>query len=205
MCPIVDQIAGCKVIPVVAIDSVSDALPLADALTAGGLPVAEITLRTEAGIKSIRSLADREQFLVGAGTVHSVQQAQQVAEAGARFIVSPGFNPKTVQWCLDHSMPIFPGVSSPTDLELALEFGLQVVKFFPAEQLGGVDMIRALSGPFAGVRFIPTGGIHAANLAEYLRLPQVVACGGTWMAPPDMIRANRFDEITKLTAQAVTA
>ncbi|MFG0255929.1 MAG: bifunctional 4-hydroxy-2-oxoglutarate aldolase/2-dehydro-3-deoxy-phosphogluconate aldolase [Rhodopirellula sp. JB053] len=199
----IDQIESLRIVPVVAIDRLEDASGLADALTEGGLPVAEITLRTDAGVAAIASLADRKGFLVGAGTVHSVDQAKQVADAGARFIVSPGFNPRTVQWCLDNKMPIFPGVSSPTDLETALEFGLEVVKFFPAEQIGGVKMLKALQGPYGSMRFIPTGGISTSNLRDYLSLPSVVACGGSWMVKADLIRDQKFDEIARLTRDAV--
>ncbi len=199
----IEQIAKLRIIPVVAIESATDALPLADALTAGGLPVAEITLRTDAAIDAISALATRGAFLVGAGTVHSVDQARQVSDAGAKFVVSPGFNGKTVQWCLDHQLPIFPGISSPTDLETALEFGLKVVKFFPAEPLGGVKMIQALAGPFSGIQFIPTGGISADNLKDYLKLSCVLACGGSWMVKSSLLNAGRFDEITRLSAEAV--
>ncbi|MCM2369117.1 bifunctional 4-hydroxy-2-oxoglutarate aldolase/2-dehydro-3-deoxy-phosphogluconate aldolase [Aporhodopirellula aestuarii] len=200
-----ENIEKLRIVPVVAIDSADDALPLADALSQGGLPIAEITLRTEAGLEAISKLSSQYGFLVGAGTVHSVDQAKQVADVGAKFVVSPGFNPKTVQWCLDNSMPIFPGVSSPTDLETALEFGLSVVKFFPAEQIGGVKMLKALQGPYGGIRFIPTGGISAANLSEYLALPSVVACGGSWMVKPELIRNKQFDEIARLTREAMAS
>ncbi|TWU42385.1 bifunctional 4-hydroxy-2-oxoglutarate aldolase/2-dehydro-3-deoxy-phosphogluconate aldolase [Novipirellula artificiosorum] len=166
-----------RILPVIAIERVDDVSPLADALDRGGLPIAEITLRTDAGLEAIAKLSTRNEFVVGAGTIHSVEQAKMVADAGAKFVVSPGFNPRTVQWCLDHQMPIYPGVSFPTDLETALEFGLEVVKFFPAEQLGGVKMIQALQGPYGNIRFIPTGGISAANLKTYLDLPSVIACG----------------------------
>ncbi|TWT79411.1 putative KHG/KDPG aldolase [Planctomycetes bacterium CA13] len=197
-----DQIAKLRIIPVVAIQSVEDAVPLANSLSIGGLPVAEITLRTPAGLASIAALASRPDFLVGAGTVHSVDQAKQVADAGARFVVSPGLNPKTVQWCLDKQMPVFPGISSPTDLEMALDLGLKVVKFFPAEQIGGVKMLKALQGPYGEIRFIPTGGISESNLADYLALPSVIACGGSWMVKSDMINSGRFGEIERLTAEA---
>ncbi|WP_044250623.1 bifunctional 4-hydroxy-2-oxoglutarate aldolase/2-dehydro-3-deoxy-phosphogluconate aldolase [Rhodopirellula sp. SWK7] len=199
----IDKLQSLRVIPVVAIDTVEDALPLAEALTAGGLPVAEITLRTDAGIAAISKMAELEGFLVGAGTVHSADQAKQVVDAGAKFIVSPGFNPRTVQWCLDHSVPIFPGISSPTDLESAIELGINVVKFFPAEQIGGVKMLKALQGPYGEIRFIPTGGINVDNLGEYLSLPSVVACGGSWMVKPDLIRSKNFEEIQRLTRDAV--
>ncbi len=193
-----------KIVPVVAIDRVVDSVPLADALSAAGLPVAEITLRTVAGLAAIAALADQPDFTVGAGTVHTVDQAKQVAEAGAKFVVTPGFNPKTVQWCLENEMPIYPGVSSPTDLETAIEFGLTVVKFFPAEMIGGAKMIKALQGPYGDIRFIPTGGINISNLNDYLSLPSVVACGGSWMVKSDLINEGKFDDIKRLTVEACT-
>ncbi|TWU59220.1 putative KHG/KDPG aldolase [Rubripirellula tenax] len=199
----IEKIQSLRIVPVVAIESADDAGPLADALAGGGLPIAEITLRTDAGLAAISSLADRAGFLVGAGTVHSVDQAKQVADAGAKFVVAPGFNPKTVQWCLDNAMPIFPGVSSPTDLETAMEFGLKIVKFFPAEQIGGARMLKALQGPYGDMRFIPTGGIGLDNLSSYLALPSVVACGGSWMVKPELLRDGKFDEVKRLTSEAV--
>ena len=164
----INQLSALKIIPVVALDSADDAEPLADALVAGGLPVAEITLRTDAALEAIRKLRDRDDLLVGSGTVHSAAQAEASVEAGAKFVVTPGFNPKTVAWCVENNVPIFPGISSPTDLESALEHGLEVVKFFPAETLGGVKTLKAFSGPYGGMKFIPTGGIGVGNLADYL-------------------------------------
>ena len=193
-----------KIIPVVAIEDVSQAQPLAEALTKGGLPVAEITLRTEAGLGAIQTLADRDGFLIGAGTVHSAEQAKQVADAGAKFVVTPGLNPRTVQWCLDNGMPIFPGVSSPTGLEMAMELGLEVVKFFPAERIGGIPMIKALQGPYGDMRFIPTGGINTENLKDYLSLSSVVACGGSWMVKSDLITGGQFDKITQITRDSIS-
>ena len=192
-----------RIIPVVAIESKEHAVPLAAALTEGGLPCAEITLRTDAAVNAIDSLAQRSGFLVGAGTVHSADQARRAVDAGARFVVTPGFNPKTVAWCLDHGVLVIPGTSSPTDLEMAIEFGLHVVKFFPAEQLGGVKMLNALSGPYAEIRFVPTGGIHPTNVHQYLSLPSVLACGGTWMTKPDLLATGNFKEVTRLTGEAV--
>lgn len=203
MSQVVDWIDAFKLVPVVAIESQRQADPLADALTRGGLPCAEITLRTDDALESIRVLARRSDFLVGAGTVHSVVQAQRVVDAGARFVVSPGLNPKTVQWCLDHQVPVFPGISSPTDLEMALELGLEVVKFFPAEALGGVPMLKALCGPYRGMRFMPTGGIQQDNLKQYLELPQVIACGGSWMVKPELIQRGDFEAIATLTSDAL--
>lgn len=198
-----DQLAALKIIPVVALDSADDAEPLADALVAGGLPVAEITLRTDAALEAIRKLRHRDDLLIGSGTVHSAAQAEASVEAGAKFVVTPGFNPKTVAWCVENNVPIFPGISSPTDLESALEHGLEVVKFFPAETLGGVKTLKAFSGPYGGIKFIPTGGIDAGNLADYLNLSCVVACGGSWMVKSSLFADRNFGEVERLTREAV--
>ena len=199
----IDRLQSLKLIPVVALESAEDAEPLADALCAGGLPCAEITFRTDAALDCLRALADRPDFLIGAGTIHSAEQAQAAVEAGAQFIVTPGFNPRTVTWCAENNVPIFPGIATPTDLEMALEHGLSVVKFFPAETLGGVRTLKAFSGPYGEVRFIPTGGINARNLVDYLQLPNVLACGGSWMVNPGLLREGRWSEVTRLTAEAV--
>jgi|TARA_B100002003_G_scaffold29158_1_gene24007 2-dehydro-3-deoxyphosphogluconate aldolase/(4S)-4-hydroxy-2-oxoglutarate aldolase len=194
----IDHLQSLKLIPVVALEDADDAEPLADALCAGGLSVAEVTLRTECAIDVIRRLGARDDFLLGAGTVHSIEQAQEVVEAGAHFVVTPGFNPRTVAWCLENNVPVFPGIATPTDLEMALEHNIDVVKFFPAETLGGVNTLKAFSGPYHNVRFIPTGGISAENLTDYLALPGVLACGGSWM-----VQVDDWDQTTFLTAQAV--
>ena len=194
----IDRLQSLKLIPVVALESAEDAEPLADALCAGGLPCAEITFRTDAALDCLRALADRPDFLIGAGTIHSAEQAQAAVGAGAQFIVTPGFNSRTVTWCAENNVPIFPGIATPTDLEMALEHGLSVVKFFPAETLGGVRTLKAFSGPYGEVRFIPTGGINAANVVDYLRLPNVLACGGSWM-----VKAGDWDETTRLTVEAL--
>lgn len=194
----IDRLQSLRLIPVVALDRAEEAGPLANALCAGGLPCAEVTLRTDAALDAIRALADREDFLLGAGTVHSAEQAEAAVEAGAKFVVTPGFNPRTVTWCQDHAVPVFPGVATPTDLELALEHGVTTVKFFPAETLGGVNTLKAFSGPYGEVRFIPTGGIHAGNLADYLALPSVLACGGSWM-----VKSGDWESTTRLTAEAM--
>ena len=203
MSEIVKQIEDLKVVPVVAIQNLDDAERLADALTAGGIACAEITLRTEAGLPAIELLAKRSGFLVGAGTVHNADQAAAVIDAGAKFVVAPGFNPKTVAKCIDKDVPIFPGTSSPTDLEMAMEFGLDIVKFFPAEAMGGVKTLKAFHGPYHTIRFMPTGGVSMANLRDYLSLPYVIGCGGSWMAKGDLIAAGRFDEITRLAKETV--
>ena len=194
----IDRLESLKLIPVVALENAADAEPLADALCAGGLPCAEITLRTESALDSIRALSKRKDFLLGAGTVHSVKQAESAMEAGAQFIVTPGFNPRTVAWCVENTVPVFPGIATPTDLELALEHGVAVVKFFPAESLGGVETLKAYSGPYGGMRFIPTGGLHAGNFSDYLSLPSVLACGGKWM-----IKSGDWAETTRLTAETL--
>ena len=194
----IDRLQSLKLIPVVALKDADDAEPLADALCAGGLSVAEITLRTDSAIDVIRRLGARDDFLLGAGTVHSAEQAEEVVEAGAQFIVTPGFNPRTVTWCQQNNVPVFPGVATPTDLEMALEHNIDVVKFFPAETLGGVDTLKVFSGPYGNIRFIPTGGISASNLSDYLALPSVLACGGSWM-----VKADDWDQTTRLTAEAL--
>lgn len=203
MTEITQQIEQLKVVPVVAIENVDDAGRLADALVEGGIPCAEITLRTDAGIKVIESLSNRSDFLVGAGTVHNADQAAAVVDAGGKFIVAPGFNPKTVSWCIDNQIPVFPGTSNPTDLEMALEFGLDIVKFFPAEAMGGVKTLKAFHGPYRSIRFMPTGGVSMANLPDYLSLPYVIACGGSWLVKSNLIAEGRFDEITRLAAETV--
>jgi 2-dehydro-3-deoxyphosphogluconate aldolase/(4S)-4-hydroxy-2-oxoglutarate aldolase len=198
------QIAALKLVPVVKLEHAADAVALGEALVAGGLPVAEITFRTGAAAESIRILSARlPQMLVGAGTVLTVDHARQAVDAGAQFLVAPGFNPRVVDFCLSQGIRIVPGVNSPTDVEMGLERGLQVLKFFPAEASGGLKMLKALCGPYSGVRFMPTGGITPSNLLEYLAFDRVLACGGTWMVETALISTGRFDEITRLTRAAV--
>jgi 2-dehydro-3-deoxyphosphogluconate aldolase/(4S)-4-hydroxy-2-oxoglutarate aldolase len=192
------------VIPVVAIDDAKDAPALGEALIAGGLPCAEITFRTAAAQESIGVLASRfPEMLVGAGTVLTVEQARQAVDAGARFLVTPGFDEAVVLWCLEHKVPIFPGVATPTEINMALRQGLNVLKFFPAQALGGVATLKAIAAPYGGVRFIPTGGINLQNLPDYLSLPAVVACGGSWLVKKNLIAAGEFNKITRLAAEAV--
>ena len=198
------KIEGFGVIPVVAIEDARDAAALGEALIAGGLPCAEITFRTAAAQESIRTLAVRfPEMLVGAGTVLSVAQAQQAVDAGARFLVTPGFDEAVVAWSLGKDVPIFPGVATPTEINMALRFGLNVLKFFPAQALGGVATLKAIAAPYGGVRFIPTGGINLQNLPDYLSLPAVVACGGSWLVKKSLIASGQFDTISQLTAEAV--
>lgn len=197
------QIAAARLLPVIALDRADDARTLADSLLAGGLPIAEVTFRTPAAEAAIRHMAAVPGMLVGAGTVLSVDTAQRAVDAGAAFIVSPGLNPKVVTYCLDHAIPIIPGAVTPTEIETALDLGLTVVKFFPADVYGGSKAIAALSAPYAGVRFIPTGGVSAANLADYLKLPAVLACGGSWMVAKSLLAARNWPEVTRLTAEAL--
>jgi 2-dehydro-3-deoxyphosphogluconate aldolase/(4S)-4-hydroxy-2-oxoglutarate aldolase len=198
-----EQALALKIIPVVALERASDALPLADALAAGGLPCAEITFRTPAAAEAIGALAGRTGFTVGAGTVLDLEQARRAADSGATFVVSPGLNPKVVRFCLDGGIAVLPGVCTPSDITIAFEMGLALLKFFPAEAMGGLKTLDALAGPFPMMRFVPTGGIDPRNLAAYLRHPRVAACGGSWMVKASLIAQGRFDEIARLTREAV--
>ena len=193
------------IIPVVAIDNAAHAVPLARALENGGLHCIEITFRTAAAADAIAAIArECPTMLAGAGTVLTVDQVRAAQDNGARYIVSPGLNKKVVEHCLKAGLPVTPGVATPSDVEAALDLGLEVVKFFPAEAAGGVKFLTALSAPYRQVRFIPTGGIDEKNLLSYLRLPRVHACGGSWMVKPEMINAGKFDEIRAITATAVS-
>jgi len=202
---VLDQVGRLGVVPIVSIDDSSDAGPLADALIAGGLPILEITFRTEAAEAAIRSLARRSDLLLGAGTVLNPDTAKRAVDAGAKFLVTPGFNSKTVRWCVDNRVPILPGTSSPTDLEMAVDHGVTVVKYFPAEALGGVKTLKVLAGPFGMMRFVPTGAITAEHVATYLAFPKVVAVGGSWMASKEMLAAKRFADVERLARVAVDA
>jgi 2-dehydro-3-deoxyphosphogluconate aldolase/(4S)-4-hydroxy-2-oxoglutarate aldolase len=201
---VLQQIGKVKLVPVVKIENPEDAVPLGRALLDGGLPVAEITFRTDAAEEAIiRLKKELPDLFVGAGTVLTVDQIVKAKNAGAAFIVTPGFNPRIVDYCVEHDIPITPGVNSPTLVEMALEKGIEVVKFFPAEVSGGLKMIKALSGPYGSVKYVPTGGIGPSNLKEYLSFPKVLACGGSWMVKSDLIAQGKFNEITRLTREAV--
>ncbi len=192
------------IVPVIKLDSPDQAVPLAKALAEGGLPVAEITFRTAAAEESIRRVyAAYPEMLLGAGTVLTVDQVKRAVAAGASFIVCPGFNDAVVSYCVENSIPVLPGCSSPSDIERALAYGLKVVKFFPAEASGGLSAIKAMAAPYTEVQFIPTGGINEKNLLDYLSFGKILACGGSWMVPDALIKEGRFDEITRLTASAV--
>lgn len=201
---ICQKIEAAGIVPVVKLTSAEHAVPLCQALIAGGLSVAEITFRTDAAEESIRRVAkELPDMLVGAGTVLSIEQAKIAWNAGAQFIVTPGFNPDVVGWCVDNKIPVFPGCPTTSDIEQALKFGLKIVKFFPAEAMGGLNTIKAVSAPYGNIRFMPTGGINENNMLEYLSYPKIVACGGSWMVKDELIVSGRFAEITELTRTAV--
>lgn len=202
---VLSKIQKMGIVPVIKLDDAKDAVPLAKALCDGGLPCAEVTFRTAAAEESIRQM--RKAFpdmLIGAGTVLTTEQVDLAVAAGATFIVSPGLNPKVVRYCVDKNIPITPGCSNPSDIEAAIELGLDVVKFFPAEAAGGLNMIKAMSAPYVNMKFMPTGGINAKNLTSYLDFPKIIACGGSWMVSDELIRAGEFEKITALTKEAVT-
>lgn len=201
---ILETLGDYGIIPIIKIDAAANALPLAEALCAGGLPVAEITFRTACAKEAIEKITrEMPDMLVGAGTVLTCEQAETAIEAGAKFILSPGINPKVVKYCIERGITIIPGCSSPTDIETALELGLDVVKFFPAEAAGGLEMIKAMAAPYGSVKFIPTGGINESNILSYLKFDKVLACGGSYMVKDEYIRNGEFDKITALTKQAV--
>ncbi len=198
------QIEAMRVVPVVVLEDAKDAEPLAHALCDGGLPCAEVTFRTAAAEESIKRMtAACPDMLVGAGTVLTTAQVDKAVAAGAKFIVSPGFDPEIVDYCLAKNIPVFPGCITPSEIAQAVKRGLKVVKFFPAAQFGGVATIKALAAPYVGLKFMPTGGVSAANLSEYLSCKSIIACGGSWMVKGDMIKAGEFDKIREMTAEAV--
>lgn len=202
---ILERICELKLVPVVKIEKAEDAVPLGQALMAGGLPLAEITFRTDAAEAAIRDLSKLlPEMLIGAGTVTTIDQVNKAIDAGARFMVAPGFNPKVVDYCLENKILIVPGINSPSQIEQGLERGLSVLKFFPAEASGGLKLLKAMAEPYSGVNFIPTGGIDASNLRDYLAFKRVAACGGSWFVKANLISAGRFDEITRLTREAMS-
>ena len=192
------------IVPVVVLNNSKDAAPLADALCEGGLACAEVTFRTEAAAKSIKIMSENHpEMMVGAGTVLTVEQVDEAVAAGAKFIVSPGLNPEVVKYCLDKNIPITPGVVTPSEMEQAIELGLNLVKFFPAEPSGGLAMIKAVAAPYTMLKFMPTGGINPNNVKEYLKDDKIFACGGSWMVKGNLVDEGNFDEIKKLTKEAV--
>lgn len=192
------------IIPVVVMDRAEDAKDLGRALLSGGLPAAEVTFRTEAAADAIRNMSEEyPELLVGAGTVLNTEQAERAADAGAKFVVSPGLNPAVVRWCLEHDVPVVPGTQTPTDMNEAVNLGLSVVKFFPAEAAGGLPMIKAVAAAYTGLSFMPTGGLNEKNVREYLRFDRIIACGGSWMVKKELITGGRFEEIERLAKEAV--
>ena len=201
---VLEKIQKLGIVPVVVLNDAADAEPVAKALCDGGLPVAEVTFRTDAAEESIRIMKEKfPNMLVGAGTVLTIDQAQRAIDAGAEFIVSPGFNPNVVKYCQEKGVPMTPGVNNPTAIEAALELGLDVLKFFPAEASGGLKALKAMAAAYVNVKFMPTGGINEKNINEYLAYNKVIACGGSWMVSGDLIKNKEFDKITELTRQAV--
>ena len=199
-----EQFYDYAVVPVVVLDDADDAAPLAEALIKGGLPCAEVTFRTEAAEESIRIMSEKyPEMLVGAGTVLTTEQVDRAVAAGAKFIVSPGFDPEIVDYCMEKNIPVFPGCVSPSEVAQAVKRGLKVVKFFPAEQTGGLAMLKAMAAPYTMLKFMPTGGINTKNLKEYLGFSKILCCGGSWMVKGDMIKNKEFDKITEMTKEAV--
>lgn len=202
---VLSKIQMMGIVPVVKLDDAKDAVPLAKALCDGGLACAEVTFRTEAAEESIRLMSEAfPDMLIGAGTVLTTEQVDKAVNAGATFIVSPGLNPKVVRYCTERNIPITPGCSTPSDIEAAIELGLDVVKFFPAEAAGGLSMIKAMAGPYVNMKFMPTGGINVSNLNSYLDFSKIIACGGSWMVKDELIKTGSFDKITELTRQAIS-
>ena len=199
-----EQFYDYAVVPVVVLDDAEDAAPLAEALVKGGLPCAEVTFRTEAAEESIRIMSEKyPEMLVGAGTVLTTEQVDRAVATGAKFIVSPGFDPEIVDYCMEKNIPVFPGCVSPSEVAQAVKRGLKVVKFFPAEQAGGLAMLKAMAAPYTMLKFMPTGGINTKNLKEYLGFSKIICCGGSWMVKGDMIKNKEFDKITEMTKEAV--
>lgn len=201
---VLERIQKIGIVPVVVLNDAKDAAPLAQALCEGGLPCAEVTFRTDAAEESIRIMSEQfPDMLVGAGTVLTTDQVDRAVAAGAKFIVSPGLNPKVVKYCVEKGILITPGCTNPSDIEQALEYGLEVVKFFPAEPAGGLKMIKAMAAPYVGVKFMPTGGINQNNVKDYLAYDRILACGGSWMVKGSLVDAGEFDKIRELAKEAV--
>jgi 2-dehydro-3-deoxyphosphogluconate aldolase / (4S)-4-hydroxy-2-oxoglutarate aldolase len=198
-----ERLQAMRVVPVITIDDPDNAIPLVHALAAGGLPCAEITFRTPRAAEALRRIAaEAPDFLVGAGTVLTPAQVDAARDAGAQFVVAPGFNRHVVERALEAGLPAYPGIATPTEVEAALELDLATLKFFPAEPMGGLAYLKAIAAPFVGVNFMPTGGINAGNVASYLAFDRVVACGGSWMAPADWIAEKQFDRIRQESRRA---
>jgi len=202
----IKELYSIGLIPVIKIENPDDAVPLAKALIDGGLPAAEITFRTKCAAEAIKNITEAfPEMLVGAGTVLTTEQVDAAIAAGSKFLVSPGLNPKVTSYCLSKGVPMLPGCSNPSDVEAALELGLTTVKFFPAEAAGGLKMLKAMAAPYGQLTFMPTGGINADNLLDYLKFNKIVACGGSFMVKDELIKEKKWDEITALTRNAVKA
>ena len=202
---LIKKIEDIKIVPVVVLNDAENAKPLAKALCEGGLPCAEVTFRTGAAEESIRIMHEAyPEMIIGAGTVLTTEQVERAVSAGASFIVSPGFDPEIVDYCIEKSIPVFPGCITPSEIAQAVKRGLKVVKFFPAEQFGGVDTIKALAAPYVGLKFMPTGGINAGNIKDYLECKSIIACGGSWMVKGNIIEAKEFERIKEMTITAVS-
>lgn len=203
---VLETLSAIGIVPVIKIDDAQKAVPLAKALVAGGIPCAEVTFRTDAAEEAIQRIsAEVPEMLVGAGTILTPEQADRAVAAGSKFIVSPGLNPRVVKHCIDKGYLITPGTANPSDVETAIELGLDVVKFFPAEAAGGLNMIKSMAGPYTKMKFMPTGGINAANLNSYLDYDKIICCGGSWMVKDELIQNNEFEKITELCKEAVLA
>jgi 2-dehydro-3-deoxyphosphogluconate aldolase/(4S)-4-hydroxy-2-oxoglutarate aldolase len=199
------RIEDIGIVPVIVLDDPDLAAPLADALAGGGLPCAEVTFRTPRAVEALTTMARDPRLLVGAGTVLTAGQVDAAVRAGAAYIVSPGYSREVVRACQDRSVPVIPGVATPTEIQMALQDGITLVKFFPAEAIGGPRTLSAMAAPFPGLRFIPTGGISPDNLQDYLMLPSVAAVAGTWMTSPGLISGHRWADVRRLAAEAVAA
>lgn len=200
---IFEQFKKIGIIPVVVLDDPKDAVPLAKVLNENGLPCAEVTFRTAAAEESIKLISKEfPDMLVGAGTVLTIEQVDRAVDAGAKFIVSPGLNPKVVQHCIEKMIPVTPGTQTPSEMEQAIELGLNVVKFFPSEPAGGLNMIKAVAAPYVNLNFIPTGGINAKNVRDYLAYKKILACGGSWMVKKDLINSGDWETLGVLVREA---
>ena len=198
-----EKLAACGVVPVVVIEHAQDAVPTAEAMVAGGINVMEITFRTAAAADAIKAVSQQcPDMLVGAGTVITLEQCKTAVECGAKFLVAPGYDDDVVSWCVENNIPVTPGCVTPTEIMAAMKLGLKVMKFFPANVYGGLGALKALAGPFGGVKFIPTGGVSAANLAEFIKSPYIHAVGGSWVCPKAEISAHNFEKITALCREA---